>query len=440
MLRDSSRMFANRFFSTLAMILLMAVSAWAGAYKVMYYFHSSNANPSSGLVLDAKGNVYGTTLNGGESGGGGEHNSGAVYELSPTTGYHLLYEFAYKGVGGWHPQGNLVLDSAGNLYGTTLDGGANKTGCNNDGCGVVFELSPPSYGGLWTETVLYSFCSQANCADGANPGAGVIFDSTGNLYGTTGTGGIGPNCLGGCGTVFELSRSGSGWTESVLCAFATSACEGEVPSGNLVFDTVGNLYGTTSAGGAGGRGAVFELSPLGNSWTQTLLYSFSGFSGSTDGYDPRAGLVFDPAGNLYGTTYAGGENLYYGTVFELSPSPGNWTETIIYNFGGGSDGAYPESSLVFDSSGNLYGTTFGGGESEGCLGYGCGTVFKLTPDQSNQWTETLFRFPADGNLGTRPTAPVLLDAAGNAYGTTSVGGYRNDFGFLNDGVIFRIEQ
>ena len=170
-------------FAVAALVLLTATNAWSGGYKVLYNFNSTNKNPSSGLITDAAGNGYGTTS------GGGHDDSGTVYELSRTTGYHLLFAFSNSGPGGRQPQGNLVFDSVGNLYGTTVYGGANKTGCSNAGCGVVFELSPPVNGGLWIETVLYSFCCQANCTDGANPQAGVIFDSAGNLYGTTEDGG-----------------------------------------------------------------------------------------------------------------------------------------------------------------------------------------------------------------------------------------------------------
>jgi uncharacterized repeat protein (TIGR03803 family) len=420
-------------FAIAALVLLTATSAWSAGYKVLYNFNSQSSNPSSGLITDAAGNAYGTTSAGGISG------VGTVYELSPKTGYHQLYAFRKSGsgaAGGFLPQGNLVFDSKGNLYGTTVAGGVKNTQCVN-GCGVVFELTPAANGQPWTETVLYSFCSQANCADGASPQAGVIFDSAGNLYGTTESGGDSNGCSGGCGTVFELSSMQSGWIESVLFSFPGGP-HGAAPEGTLIFDAAGNIYGTTGGSGAGNGGTVFELSPSGNGWLESVLYSFDGFSGSTDGYDPLAGLIFDGAGNLYGTTSTGGTNLHYGTVFKLSPGLTGWTETIVYSFGGGNDGAKPECNLVFDLSGNLYGTTFAGGGSKGCLGNGCGTVFRLAPSEGGGWTESLFRFPINGDFGLQPSSSVLLDAAYNVYGTTTKGGY--DKGLINDGVVFRVKQ
>jgi len=404
-------------------ILFSAAEARSASYKVLYNFNSTNANPSSGLTTDSAGNAYGVTS------GGGQNNSGTVYELSPTTGYHLLYTFRYKGLGGWNPKGTLTIDSAGNLYGTTVNGGSNKTGCNNSGCGVAFELSPPSNGGTWTETVLHSFCSQPNCADGAGPQAGVILDSTGNLFGTTFAGGGTDSCNGGCGTVFELSRTEVGWNETVLLTFSAQSS----PASGLIFDKLGNLYGTTQSGG-NGKGSVFELSPTGGVWTETVLYAFSDFSNSMDGSFPQASLVFDGGGNLYGTTLMGGE-FGLGTVFEVSPDPSGWTETVLYSFMGGNDGASPYASLAIDSAGNLYGTTFAGGGIKGCLGNGCGTVFELTPMLGGQWTQRLFRLPSSGSLGLQPATPLILDGSGNIYGTTSKGGNPN-----GDGVMFRITQ
>jgi uncharacterized repeat protein (TIGR03803 family) len=275
---------------------------------------------------------------------------------------------------------------------------------------------------------VYSFCSQANCTDGANPQAGLIFDPGGNLYGTTKAGGN-EGCLGpGCGTVFELSPTQSGWIQSVLYDFSASG-DGQLPVGSVILDAAGNLYSTTSQAGNGNGGNVFELSRAGGSWVETILYDFDG--GSSDGAGLLAGVVFDTAGNIYGTTAGGGE-FGFGTVFELTPISGSWTESILYSFAGGNDGAKPESNLVFDSAGRLYGTTFdGGGPPKRCGNGGCGTVFKLTPEAGGQWTENLFRF--GGVLGLQPSAPVLLDAAGNVYGTTTAGG-------RGVGVVFRIAQ
>jgi uncharacterized repeat protein (TIGR03803 family) len=417
-------------FAVAALVLLTATSAWAAGYKVLYNFNSQSSNPSSGLITDEAGNAYGTTSAGGYDG------AGTVYELSPKSGFRVLYAFR-KNMGGYLPQGNLVFDSNGNLYGTTVVGGTKNAQCV-DGCGVVFELSPAGNGQPWTETVLYRFCSQANCADGAYPQAGATFDSAGNLYGTTLIGGNqscqedGP----GCGTVFELTPTLSGWTENVIHEFTIG--DGYFPRGGLTFDTDGNLYGTASGGGGGNGGTVFELSPSGDGWVENVLYNFNNSSGSTDGSGPQAGLIFDSLGNLYGTTAGGGAFgvggfTGPGTVFELSPDADGWVETILYSFAGGNDGSDPKSRLTLDPSGNLYGTTWAGGGSKGCLGNGCGTVFRLTPTESGQWNESLFRFPLPGTLGLQPTAPVILDVAGSVYGTTTAGG-------IGDGVVFRIAQ
>ena len=257
--------------------------------------------------------------------------------------------------------------------------------------------------------------------------AGVIFDASGNLYGTTQMGG--PN-IGG--TVFKLSPSPSGWTESVLHGFSGSN-DGANPFGNLIFDSTGNLYGTTTGGGAsGGGGIVFELSPQGDVWDETILYSFN--PNDDDGYSPKAGVTFDSAGNLYGTTYLGGES-ELGTVFELSPGTGGiWSEQILHSFRGVGedgpiDGESPESNIIIDAEGNLYGTTLFGG----CPGDFCGAVFEVFKTPRRRLVKgRLFGFPVGGALGAQPTGYLTFDNAGNIYGTTMVGGKNND------GVVFRI--
>lgn len=397
--------------------LLMAGSvAWCVTYEVVHTFSGNGvAQPSSGLIVDAAGNAYGTLFQGGGFGG-----AGAVYQLSPTSGYHVIYVF-HGHPDGRHPQGNLVLDSAGNLYGTTVNGGAKSCPNGFAGCGTVFELSPPTNGGAWTETLLYSF--KGGKIDGANPQAGVVFDPSGNLYGTTAYG-ANQSCQGtgpGCGTVFELKPSQSGWTETVLYQFSG----GGNPFGGLVLDGSGKLYGTASTGGPRGGGTVFELSPASNGeWTYTLLYAFDASSGSEDGKSPQAGLIFDAAGDLYGTTFYGGTG-GGGTVFELTLGSSGWTESILHNFLGGNDGAAPEANLVFDATGNLYGTTMGGGNPTGA-----GTVFKLTPGNGGQWTESLFRFKSTDDGGAHPTTPVLLHGTAELFGTTNA----------VPGVVFRITE
>jgi uncharacterized repeat protein (TIGR03803 family) len=336
----------------------------------------NGVSPSS-LISDAEGNLYGTATYSGPT------ESGSVFELSPATGGGWTETDLFFFSGFSYPMGGVVSDKAGNLYGTTNQGGSN-------GKGVVFELSPSS-GGNWTEQAIYAFAGYPS--DGANPAAALTIDDAGNLYGTTQNGGSSTNCLGGagkpigCGTVFNLSRNSSEWTESVLYSFAGSSNDGANPMASLIFDGSGNLYGTTAHGGIKADcyvnynqptcGTVFELSPAGTGWTEKVLYKFANSGG--DGGSPIASLLFDSIGNLYGTTSLGGafsQNSCRGscgTVFKLTPVSGGWTETVLYSFGNGFDGQYPAAGLVFDSAGNLYGTTAAGGNA------GVGIVFEITP-------------------------------------------------------------
>jgi uncharacterized repeat protein (TIGR03803 family) len=333
----------------------------------------------------------------------------------------ILHDFADNGTDGYQTYSGLIFDAAGNLYGTTLEGGTNKN-CydENIGCGTVFELSPNGSGG-WTQTILHDFGSGT---DGRNPDASLIFDAAGNLYGTTLGGGAG-ECNGGansCGTVFELVASaGGGWTEKVLYSFGGNSTDGYGPSGSLIFDAAGNLYGTTGTGGVYGFGTVFELSPTeGGAWTEKVLHSFTGTGGSS----PLANLIFDTAGNLYGTTRMGGRH-NAGTVFELVPTraSGGWTIKTLHDFGGGvTEGDQPFAGVIFDAAGNLYGTTQAGGT--GTCGFpGCGTVFELTPTTGGSWTSTILHsFDNNGTDGYGPLAGLAFDGKGDLYGTTFVGG------------------
>lgn len=327
--------------------------------------------PWAGVTIDSEGNLFGTTTD-----DSGFHGSGTVFELTPASSGSwqetILYRFR-GGEDGGVPYGRLVLDPAGNLYGTTFEGGS-VTICTGSasGCGVVFELSHAA-GGNWKEHVLYAF---KGGNDGAFPEAGIVFDHAGNIYGSTGAGGGSRNCGTGCGTVFELARSANGWKESVLHAFDLGPTGG-TSNAPLVVDSVGNLYGTTEAGGivsgncgAGGCGVVFELSPdSGGQWSETVLHSFMG--GFNDGSNPaEGGLIIDEAGNLYGTTAFGGV-LDAGVVYGLSAST-SWNETLLHVFTAGNDGQYPFAAPVLDNAGNFYGTTTDGG-----TGY-LGVVFKIT--------------------------------------------------------------
>ena len=308
-----------------------------GKEIVLYSFSggADGANPWAGLVWGPAGSLYGTTEAGGTSG------YGTVFKLSKTGKKTVLYNFTGTGSDGAYPFARLVWDAAGNLYGTTYKGGAS-------GNGTVFKLAKTG-----KETVLYSF---QGGADGENPYAGVVRDSAGNLYGTTfGAFGV------GYGTVFKLNAARK---ERVLHAF-TGGTDGGYPYyGGLVRDSAGNLYGTTSYGGAHQYfGTVFKINKAGK---QTVLYSFTG---QADGGQPNASLIRDAAGNLYGTTIGGGAS-GHGTVFKLDQSG---KETVLYSFTGGTDAAGPNANLLRDAAGNLYGTTIAGGASGG------GTVFKLTP-------------------------------------------------------------
>lgn len=313
--------------------------------------------------------------------------------------------FTFTGSDGEAPDASLIFDRAGNLYGTTSQGGTN-------GYGTVFKLSP-SASGTWTETVLHSF----DRTDGANPEGSLIFDRAGNLYGRTSQGGASGN-----GTVFELSPGANGrWTEAVL--FSLDGLNGSQPFGSLTFDAQGNLFGTAWQGGNfyaggciyGGCGTVFEVSPGGNGkWTGTAIYVFNGKDGSA----PFCNLVFDKAGNLYGTT-TGLLSNYTGTVFRLTRGAnGAWSETVLYTFNdSGGDQLY--AGLTFGKAGNLYGTTWSGGA------YAVGSVFMLTPGKSGKWTKTVLH-SFNGKDGAFAYAGVVFDAAGNLWGTTS--GYGSDLG------------
>jgi len=351
--------------------------------------------------------------------------------------YRTLHTFT-GGETGSQPFSGLVMDKSGALYGTTYVGGTGA--CLGQGCGVVFKLTPErddrwaddqdEDGGpmqnrdadlRWTESVIYSFTS----ADGSNPQtASLILDKHGNLYGTTEYGGIG-NCSGnGCGVAFELIRNEDGmWAEKVLHWFTGNV--GVDPVDNLTFDAAGNLYGTTSdwSNGFTGPGVVFKLAPNSDgSWTESILHTFD----TLDGYNPSSGVIFDPKGNLYGTTIYGGDS-NNGVVYQLSPnSDGSWTESVIHSFSGDADGYRPQAGLARDAKGNLFGVTAFGGPT------GNGTVFKLTPNRTGGWTfSTIYAFK-EGNDGANSFASLTPDGEGTLYGTT------HDGGAYHCGVVFKL--
>jgi uncharacterized repeat protein (TIGR03803 family) len=355
--------------------------------------------------MDRAGNLYGTAEVGGFGGG-------TVFTLTHTGSgwiFNPLYSFGEDD--GAQPRGGVIIGPYGILYGTTYEGGSSGV------YGTVFNLRPPPKACKtalcpWTETVLYSF---KGGADGAYPWDALVFDQTGNIYGTTQNGGVpkptSPCNIGECGTVFELTPANGGWIESVIYSFSGS--DGKNPLSGLTFDQSGNLYGTTWGGGAYGYGAVYQLTPSGSGWTESILYNFTG---GADGASPYGGLIFDPSGKLYGATSAYGTG-GGGTVFELTPAGnGNWAYSLVYSFTGAAQ-CGPRATLVMDGAGNLYGTTICDGA------YFLGSVFELTPSDDGTWTLTsLHDFAGVHNDGTQPSSNVVIDANGNLYGTTIAGG------------------
>jgi uncharacterized repeat protein (TIGR03803 family) len=404
--------------ATLAILSLTVVasstSVAAQRETVLHGFENNGtdaASPVGPLIFDNAGNLYGTSQ------AGGTHNAGAVFEFMPKAGggwsEQVLYSFdsLSGGADGVAPFGGLVRDAAGHLYGTTYDGGAYNGG-------TVFELAQKN--GSWTERVLHSF--RTSGPDGEWPIEGLTLDAKGNLYGVTTAGGSTRtgNCdPAGCGTVFELTPGANGiWTEKILHSFSDSenGGDGGGPFSVPIFDAAGNLYGTTSVGGTYGAGTVFELTPTeSGEWAEKILYSFGSYV--NDGTNPYAGVTLDAAGNLYGTAHQGGDTVehLWGIVFELTPAAGGtWTETVLHNFESGTDGAYPLGALVLDAAGNLYGTTNAGGIA------GEGTAFELTPADGN-WIETILADFGNTN-GANPQSGLTFGQQGNLYGTTMRGG------------------
>jgi uncharacterized repeat protein (TIGR03803 family) len=377
--------------------------AQSQTYQVIHNFQGNDGeSPYGGPSLDRFGNVYGTTY------AGGAFGAGSVYQLSLRNSFWKftrLYSFKAGSDGTGPGFGTLAIAADCALFGTT-EGGGNF--------GVAFELRPtantcPTSGATWTESVVHSFGSGS---DGAQPIGGLVLDAAGNFYGTTSLGGASGN-----GTVFKATRSGQTWTESPIYSF-TGGNDGTNPPAGVTLDAQGNLFGTTSFGGANMVGVVYELSPSGSGWTQKVLYNFQG---QNDGQYPVGGVVHR-AGKIYGGTFSGGVN-GGGTVYELSPSGTGWKLTTLHSFTGSFGGPY--NKLIFDANGNLYGTTNGDGAN------GKGSVFKLTPSNGT-WTFTdLYDFTGGDDGGT-PYGSLAVDAQGNIFGTADLGGTKNL------GVVFEI--
>jgi uncharacterized repeat protein (TIGR03803 family) len=390
-----------------AACVLLSLDLLAATETVLHNFKSKEgASALLGVIFDSSGNIYGVT------GQGGPSTCGTVFELIVSaTSYTEKTLYAFKGGSdGCTPVATLIFDKSRNLYGTTKLGGAHAMG-------TAYKLTKS--GSTWTESVIHSF---GGTNDGQYPTRNLIIDSSGNLYGTTeggGSHGNGEENVGG--TAFRLApKSGGGWTESVMHSFGGSG-DGISPRSNLVEDSSGNFYGTTYIGGSHSAGIAFKLAPKsGGGYTETIIHSFDPVFdfGSTDGANPAAGLIFDRQGNLYGTTAYGGDG-GGGVAFELSPSGGSWTETVLYPFYHTFyQTSFVYSGVIFDTSGNLYGAALEGGFK--------GAVFELTPATSGYWTETdLYDF--DGAHGSNPAiGSLVFDSSGNLYGGTQNGGTNKD--------------
>lgn len=394
----------------LVILLMMAltVSLSASSSQVIYSLGGDEDGeyPDTDLVVDSAGNIYGTTVQ------GGDFSGGTVFQLTPSgTGYvhTVLYNFT-SGPDGGQPYKGVTLDSQGNLYGTTVIGGSGGI-CAGEGCGVVYKLT--KNGSTWTQSVIYNFTGRN---DGYEPGSGVTFDTAGNLYGTTPVGGAK-----GAGVIYELSPSGSSWTFKLIHTFTGGNDGSGGSAGRLLLDAAGNFYGVCTVGGANGAGTAYKLSLVQGVWKFQTLYAFKG---TPDAGFPYSALSMDSSGNLYGTTYyAGANNL--GSVYQLSKKGSTWTENLLYSFKGGSDGASPIGNVNVDPSGNLYGTTSEGGAAR-CS---CGTIYMLTLPRGGNWTESIvyrFKNTPDGGFAYNGMTP---DGAGHYVGATVHGGTAGEGAF-----------
>ncbi len=428
---------ASTFLVALALAVAMTGTAHGYKLRTLYSFCSQGGcadgrEPASGLLQDSSGNLYGTALFGGANG------VGAIYELVPNARktkwkYKVLYTFCGCADGS-DPLSSLIIDSAGNLYGTTMAGGA------NDG-GVVYRLVPNAKRTTWTLETLYSFCSASDCADGRLPqsdlayagkGSGAPYDGTSPLYGTTSLAGANKQ-----GVVFSITPGGQSWNEQVLydfCALANCA-DGAGPTAGVSIDAKGNIFGTTYYGGQGNQGTVFELNAA---RTETVLHSFCSQANCLDGAFPAADLIMDATGSLFGTTFGGGSKgrncddigvSGCGIAFKLVPDGEMSTLTVLHDFCARkncTDGGYPLASLTMDGAGNLYGATLYGGGNGSALG--SGIVFNLNAPKP------LYAFCklddcADGAL---PEGNLILDASGNIFGTALEGGA------TGNGMVFEL--
>ena len=398
-------------------------SAQAQTFNVIHTFTGGDDGyqPTGTLTLDRAGNLYGTTT---DLGG-----PGTVFQLKRSNGswiLNTLYTFL-NSTDGFLPFGGVVFGPNGTLYGTTYEGGTGSGGGQcQQGCGTVFNLTPPARACRtalcgWTESAIYSF---QGGSDGIDPNASLVFDQAGALYGTTPRGG-----LAGEGIVFQLTLHSGEWTENILHTFTGIGSDGSYPATGMIFDSAGNLYGTTVDGGSFSAGTVFQLAPSGSGWTTSTVHDFDGGNG---GAGPLGALTFDGSGKFYGTTSGGGLD-DSGTVFELTFSGGTWSFAVLYSVPAGSDNSGPQGNLAMDAAGNLYGATYDAGAHHD------GNVFKLTPINGG-WTYTSLHDFTGGADGANPLSGVTLDSNGNLYGTTTLGGMQggNNCNTLGCGVVWEI--
>ncbi len=413
-----------------ALATALPQSAQAQTFTVLHAFTGGTGGyyPGAGITSDSSGNLYGAAAFGGVYNSncdseGTRTGCGVVYRMSHRgSGWTFNILYSFDGTDGYNPGQLITVASDGSLYSTAYWGGTGNCNGFAPGCGTVFRLQPPptfcrAVLCPWTGTELHDFLGGTN--DGALPVFGSLtFDAAGNLYGTTQNGGAY-----GYGIVYELSRNGNGWSMSVLHDFG-GPNDVINPWGGVIFDNAGNMYGTASQGGSG-LGVVFELTPSGSGWNETILHNFNY---ETDGAEPSGNLVMDASGNLYGTTRGYGPN-GGGTIWEISPANGGWDFSVLHAFVGGNPGG-PLGGLLRDSAGNLYGAAVNDGAHE------WGSVFKLSPSNGG-WNYTdLYDFTG-GSDGGLPYSNVAMDAGGNIYGVTEVGGALQDCP-SGCGVVFEI--
>lgn len=443
---------ASRKAALIALIAIIACGSFAGKsataakLNILHSFCQEGCSDGErafrGLATDGSGNFFGVTYYGGKFG------QGTVFELRHRRHnfrFHSLHSFSGKD--GQNPYSSLVVDTQGNLYGVTLQGGGHRNP------GVVFELSPGQgkAGHKWAERILHSFCSENSCKDGANPttsltyagmASGALYDGVSPLFGTTESGGRND-----AGTAFELTMNGDQWSETVIHNFCSrgGCLDGKFPESSLIPDQAGNLYGTTFVGGPnnqqvpGGAGVAFELL-INNAWSETVLYNFCQAANCLDGVAPQGNLAIDAIGNLYGITSGGGVPSKAcpsgcGVIFKLVPDGADSTISILHSFCSKTDcrdGSSIYEGVVLDSSGNLFGTTqFGGGNDIDQFHEGGGVVYELTGSSY----KVLHRFCSLANCadGANPFTDLVLGRSGNLYGTTAYGGA------YGQGAVFEIK-